>query len=189
MPSWLLPPTGWRRTSPATASGPVIASLCGCRIRPGGGRKLSGSRFIVRPSALALLRLMTSLNVVGCWKSGSQWTRNESEQSLALDVTPASWPIGMGHDFLGTYDLFADALLLFEHGVHDRVVETVRCSGLDDPQLPRLLPKAALAKLREEVEMARGLCPPLDPQANRAGHLTPIYVGSALGGLRGKADR
>jgi len=27
---------------------------------------------------------------------------DEIEQSLALDVTPASWPIGMGRDFLGT---------------------------------------------------------------------------------------
>ncbi len=32
---------------------------------------------------------------------------DEIEQTLALDVTPASWPIGMGRDFLGTYDLFA----------------------------------------------------------------------------------
>jgi hypothetical protein len=40
---------------------------------------------------------------------------DEIKQALALDVTPASWPIGMGRDFLGTYDLFADApLLLFE---------------------------------------------------------------------------
>ena len=83
---------------------------------------------------------------------------DEIEQSLTLDATPASWPIGMGRDFLGTYDLFADALLLFERGVHDRVTEPVRCSGLDDPKLPRLLPKEALAKLREEVEMAHGLC-------------------------------
>jgi peptide chain release factor 3 len=30
---------------------------------------------------------------------------DEIERSLALDVTPASWPIGMGRDFLGTYDL------------------------------------------------------------------------------------
>jgi hypothetical protein len=30
-----------------------------------------------------------------------------------------SRPIGMGRDFLGTYDLFADALLLFESGLHD----------------------------------------------------------------------
>jgi hypothetical protein len=71
-------------------------------------------------------------------------------------VTPASWPIGVGRDFLGTYDLFADALLLFERGAHNRVTEPVRCSGLDDPQLARLLPKVALVKLREEVEMAKG---------------------------------
>src|SRR6202040_845697 len=38
---------------------------------------------------------------------------DEIEQALALDVTPASWPIGMGRDFLGTYDLFADALFVF----------------------------------------------------------------------------
>ena len=105
---------------------------------------------------------------------------DEIEQSLALDVTPASWPIGMGRDFLGTYDLFANALLLFERNAHDRVVEPVRCSGLDDPELLRRLPKAAVAKLREEVEMARGLCPPFDPQAFREGHLTPVFFGSAL---------
>jgi hypothetical protein len=68
----------------------------------------------------------------------------------------------------------------FERGVHDRVTEPVRCSGLDDPKLPRLLPKEALAKLREEVEMAKGLCPPFDPQAYRAGHLTSVYFGSPL---------
>src|ERR1700731_4156033 len=63
---------------------------------------------------------------------------DEIEQSLALVESPASWPLGMGRDFLGPYDLFASALLLFERGVHDRVTEPIR---LDDPQLPRLLPK------------------------------------------------
>jgi peptide chain release factor 3 len=105
---------------------------------------------------------------------------DEIEQSLALDVTPASWPIGMGRDFLGTYDVFADALLLFERGLHDRIIDPVRCNGLDAPELARRLPKAALAKLREEVEMAKGLCPPFNPQAYREGHLTPVYFGSAL---------
>jgi peptide subunit release factor RF-3 len=56
----------------------------------------------------------------------------------------------------------------------------VRCNGLDHPQLARLLPKEALAKLREEVEMAKGLCPPFDLDAYRAGHLTPAFLGSAL---------
>jgi peptide chain release factor 3 len=81
---------------------------------------------------------------------------DEIERTLALDVTPASWPIGMGRDFLGTYDLFQDALLLFERGAGERVTEPVRCRGLDDPKLEGLLPAPALQKLREEVAMARG---------------------------------
>jgi peptide chain release factor 3 len=119
---------------------------------------------------------------------------DEIEQTLALDATPASWPIGIGRDFLGTYDLFRDALLLFERGMEDRVVEPIRCRGLDDPVLPQRLPAAAIATLREQVEMARGLCPPFDLEAFRQGHLTPVFFGSALNNfgvrelLRGVAD-
>src|ERR1051326_398549 len=78
---------------------------------------------------------------------------DEIEQTLALDVTPASWPIGMGRDFLGTYDLFTDTLLLFQRGGGERITEAVRCDGLADPALARRLPAAALATLREQVEM------------------------------------
>src|SRR5712672_475571 len=105
---------------------------------------------------------------------------DEIEQSLALDVAPASWPIGMGRDFLGTYDLFDDALLLFERGLGERVVESIRCEGLNDPELPRRLPETAIAKLREEIEMARGLCPEFDLDSYREGHLTPVFFGSAI---------
>ncbi|HTQ35033.1 MAG TPA: peptide chain release factor 3 [Stellaceae bacterium] len=105
---------------------------------------------------------------------------DEIEQTLALDVTPASWPIGSGRDFLGTYNLFADTLLLFDPTARDRLVEPIQCSGLDDSLLPRHLPAAAIDRLREEVEMARGLCPPFSLQSFREGHLTPIFFGSAL---------
>jgi peptide chain release factor 3 len=105
---------------------------------------------------------------------------DEIERTLALDATPASWPIGMGRDFLGTYDLFEDALLLFERGAGERVTEPVRCKGLDDPKLADLLPAPALAKLREDIEMIRGLCKPFDLKSYREGHLTPVYFGSAL---------
>src|SRR6267143_709404 len=82
---------------------------------------------------------------------------DEIEQTLALDTTPASWPIGMGRDFLGSYDLFGDVLLLFERGLGGQLVEPIRCRGLDDPLRARHLPETAVAKLREEIEMARGL--------------------------------
>jgi peptide chain release factor 3 len=119
---------------------------------------------------------------------------DEIEKQLALDVTPASWPIGMGRDFRGSYDIFADALLLFERGAGERIVEPVRLEGLDDPRLATLLPADALATLREEVTMARGLCPAFDRQSYREGHMTPVFFGSALNNfgvrelMRGVAD-
>ncbi len=105
---------------------------------------------------------------------------DEIEQTLALDTTPASWPIGMGRDFLGSYDLFGDALLLFERGLGGQLVEPIRCKGLDDPALATRLPARAIATLREQVEMARGLCPAFDLASFRQGHLTPVFFGSAL---------
>jgi peptide chain release factor 3 len=106
---------------------------------------------------------------------------DEVEQTLALDVTPASWPIGMGRDFLGCYDLFNDRLILIGKGAKQGLPEVGEaCEGLDDPKLETLLPAHALATLREEVEMARGLCKPFNRQAYLEGHLTPVYFGSAI---------
>ncbi|MBP2290612.1 peptide chain release factor 3 [Azospirillum rugosum] len=105
---------------------------------------------------------------------------SEIESSLALEVTPASWPIGMGRDFLGCYDLIRDQLILMDRTKGDEIDSGIQCNGLDDPKLDELLPAHAVAKLREEVEMARGLMPPFDLESYRAGHLTPIYFGSAI---------
>jgi peptide chain release factor 3 len=105
---------------------------------------------------------------------------SEIEQQLALDVTPMTWPIGMGRDFLGSYDIQNDTLLLFDRGEGERVTDVVRVNGLDDPELDRVLPERAVARLREEVEMVKGLCPPFDLDSYRAGHQTPVFFGSAI---------
>ncbi len=106
---------------------------------------------------------------------------DEIEQTLALDVTPGSWPIGMGRDFLGCYDLFQDRLVLMSKGSKGALPEQGEdCSGLDDPKLDSMLPEHATAKLREDVEMARALCPEFDLEAFRGGHMTPVFFGSAV---------
>ena len=105
---------------------------------------------------------------------------DEVEQALALDVTPATWPIGMGREFLGCYDLINDQLILMARSKGTTIGEGIKVSGLDDPQLEELLPEHALAKLREDIEMARGLCPEFDLQAYREGHMTPVFFGSAV---------
>ncbi|OFX13962.1 MAG: peptide chain release factor 3 [Alphaproteobacteria bacterium RIFOXYD12_FULL_60_8] len=105
---------------------------------------------------------------------------DEVEQKLALDAVPASWPIGMGKSFKGVYDLFNDRLILLERSKEGRPDAGEPCQGLNDPKLDALLPADAVAKLREDVEMIRGLCPPFDPQAYLEGHMTPVFFGSAV---------
>ena len=105
---------------------------------------------------------------------------DEIQENLAIDVSPASWPIGQGRDFLGCYDLLHDRLDLMDRADRNRVAESIRIAGLDDPELARHLPDELLSRLREEVEMARELLPAFDRKSFLEGHLTPIWFGSAI---------
>ena len=105
---------------------------------------------------------------------------DEIEHTLALEVTPASWPIGMGQRFQGCYDLFRDRVLCLERGRRSVVNEEATYQGLDHPELVERLGQAALDKLREEVEVAQGLCPPFEVASYREGNMTPVLFGSAL---------
>jgi len=105
---------------------------------------------------------------------------DEVEQQLALDVSPASWPIGSGRYFKGCYDLINDKLFLFDRGKGDEISQGISCEGLDDPKLEELLDADEVEKLRDDVEMVRGLCKPFDREAYLEGHLTPVYFGSAI---------
>jgi peptide chain release factor 3 len=105
---------------------------------------------------------------------------DEIQENLAIDVTPASWPIGMGRDFLGCYDILNDRLELMDRADRNRVAESIKIAGLEDPKLAEHVPAALLAKLREELEMARELLPAFDRQAFLDGTMTPIWFGSAI---------
>ncbi|MDM7458825.1 MAG: peptide chain release factor 3 [Paracoccus sp. (in: a-proteobacteria)] len=105
---------------------------------------------------------------------------DEIQENLAIDVAPASWPIGVGREFIGCYDMLHDRLELMDRADRNRVAESIKITGLDDPQLETHVPADLLAKLREEVEMARELLPAFDHQSFLEGHMTPIWFGSAI---------
>ncbi len=105
---------------------------------------------------------------------------DEIQENLAIDVTPASWPIGVGRDFLGCYDLIHDRLELMDRADRNKVAESLKLEGLDDPALSDHIPAKMLEKLREDVEMARELLPAFDRTAFLQGSLTPIWFGSAI---------
>ena len=105
---------------------------------------------------------------------------DEIQENLAIDVTPASWPIGVGREFMGCYDLLNDRLELMDRADRNVVAESIEIKGLDDPKLSEHVPAHLLEQFLEEVEMARELLPTLDPQAVLEGHMTPIWFGSAI---------
>ena len=105
---------------------------------------------------------------------------DEIQENLAIDVTPASWPIGQGRDFIGCYDILRDRLDLMDRADRNRLAQSIQIAGLDDPRMADHVPAVLLARLREELEMARALLPAFDRRAVLEGHMTPIWFGSAI---------
>ena len=91
---------------------------------------------------------------------------DEIADVLALDVTPMSWPIGMGGEFEGVLDLKTGRVSRPEG-------DSRTFQGLTD-QVP--LPD----RFAEEVELAQGGYASFDAEKYRHGDLTPVYFGSAL---------
>jgi peptide chain release factor 3 len=87
---------------------------------------------------------------------------DEIAATLALDTAPVTWPVGRAATFAGTYDLRARALHL-------------------TAPLPQSDPR--LAELADEVDLVRTALPDFDREGFNAGHLTPVYFGSAIKGI------
>lgn len=105
---------------------------------------------------------------------------DEIEKTLALDVCPITWPIGMGERFKGCFDLRNDTLTLFGSGQGSHIAESLQFKGADDPALEEHIPAIELAKFREEVAMVKAVYPPFNKQSYLEGHLTPVFFGSAI---------
>ncbi len=104
---------------------------------------------------------------------------DEIADQLALDVVPLTWPVGMGGQFRGIWDLRANTLTGPE-GDSRVSGATLQFTGIDDPALADHVPADELAVFREQAELALGGFADLDPDLYRKGALTPVLFGSAL---------
>ncbi|WP_017672440.1 peptide chain release factor 3 [Blastomonas sp. AAP53] len=105
---------------------------------------------------------------------------DEVADALALDVCPMSWPVGMGGQFEGVYDLARNRLMQPNGPSREFDGSFTEVSGLDDPALAAKLTEQALERLTGEAELAQGGYSSFDLEAYRHGDLTPVYFGSAL---------
>ena len=74
-------------------------------------------------------------------------------------MSPATWPVGRGSDFVGTYEVASRDL---------RLAETLAQSD------PRMI------QLGEEIDLVRAALPEFEVEGFMAGHLTPTFFGSAI---------
>ncbi|WP_115461620.1 peptide chain release factor 3 [Winogradskyella aurantiaca] len=105
---------------------------------------------------------------------------DEVEQKLGLKVSPLSFPIGMGYDFKGIYNLWEKNINLFTGDSKRDIEETIEISDLEDPELDELIGESSANTLREEIELVSGIYPEFDKVAYSNGELQPVFFGSAL---------
>ncbi len=84
---------------------------------------------------------------------------DEVASTLALDTSPATWPIGRANRFIGTYDL------------RTREIHTTEPVEQSDPRM---------IAMAEEIDLVRSALPEFDREGFDAGHLTPVFFGSAI---------
>jgi len=104
----------------------------------------------------------------------------EVEKELSIHVCPLSWPIGMGSQFKGVYNLFEKKLQLFQSEKTKLAKDVYDIDSLDSPELDKQLGKAAAEKLREDAELTAGIYESFDTELYSEGYLAPVFFGSAI---------
>jgi len=105
---------------------------------------------------------------------------DEIEQKLNLHVTPLSFPIGMGYDFKGIYNIWEKNVNLFTGDPRKDIEETIEITNLESEELDQLIGEEAATNLRDELELAQGVYPDFNRDDYVNGDLQPVFFGSAL---------
>jgi peptide chain release factor 3 len=114
---------------------------------------------------------------------------DEIESVLEIKAAPINWPIGMGKEFLGVYNLYTDTIHVYHPGQGHMLQEDQRIEGLHTEQAREFI-GLYYQHFVDEVELVRGASHQFDSEAYLAGELTPVFFGTALGnfGVREMLD-
>ena len=105
---------------------------------------------------------------------------DEVEQKLGLRVTPLSFPIGMGYDFKGIYNIYEKNINLFSGDSKKNIEETIAFDDIENPELDEIIGVEAATELRDNLELIHGVYPKFNTDHYLEGSLQPVFFGSAL---------
>ena len=105
---------------------------------------------------------------------------DEVEQKLGLRVTPMSFPIGMGYDFKGIYNIWEQKLNLFSGDKKTSISEIIEFKDVSSSELNKAVGEKAANTLREELELIDEVYPDFSREEYLKGQLQPVFFCSAL---------
>lgn len=106
---------------------------------------------------------------------------DELEEKLNINVRPLSWPINMGKEFKGVYNLYNKSLLLFQANKKATDEDIIPMADVvKDPRVNELFEEKDAVQLRHDVELIEGVYDPFDPQPYLSGKTAPVFFGSAV---------
>lgn len=105
---------------------------------------------------------------------------DEIEKELKLNLHPLTWPINMGKEFKGVYNLYDKTLNLFTANQKATEENTVPIPNLAAALLDDKVGTRDANQLREDVELLEGVYGDLDGAAYLKGEVCPVFFGSAV---------
>ena len=106
---------------------------------------------------------------------------DDLEKKLGLITVPLSFPIGMGYNFQGIYNLWNENIRLFESEQKTTISQQINIiENIDDPALETAIGSSAKKILAEELELIREVYPSFNRAAYLNGEQHPVFFGSAL---------
>ena len=105
---------------------------------------------------------------------------DEIEKELKISLHPLSWPINMGKEFKGVYNLHNKSLNLFTASQKATEDNTVPIPDLSGSLLDEKVGERDASQLREDVELLEGVYGDIDVEAYLQGKIAPVFFGSAV---------
>lgn len=104
---------------------------------------------------------------------------DEVEEVLNIQCAPITWPMGIGKEFKGVFNLVTNTIHLYSPTHGGKIQEGEVIQGLDNPRLDELFGQMAV-NFRDEVELVQGASHEFDIDAYLCGKLSPVFFGSAV---------
>ena len=105
---------------------------------------------------------------------------DEIEKELNISLHPMTWPINMGKEFKGVYNLHDKSLNLFTASQKATEENTVPIPDLNDSLLDEKVGERDAKQLREDSDLLQGVYGELDKQAYLDAKVAPLFFGSAV---------